>query len=101
MVDVKINWTLCMGEVRKPRLPGVFGFWVWGLLKCLLISCVYHSLYTYFIFVNIFRAFLPAQSGRVFAWVFLQGFPTSPVHFFSLLFYIASHKRQGSRHKQE
>ena len=32
------------------------------------------SLYIYFIFVNIFRAFLPAQPGRVFAGVFLQGF---------------------------
>ena len=30
MVDVKINWTLGIGEVRKPRLPGgvpFLGLW--------------------------------------------------------------------------
>ena len=32
------------------------------------------SLYIYFIFVDIFPAFLLPQLGRVFAWVFLQGF---------------------------
>ena len=35
------------------------------------------SLYIYFIFVDIFRVFLPIQPGRVFAGVFLQGFLTS------------------------
>ena len=35
--------------------------------QCIGNSKIYHSLYIYFIFVNIFPAFLPPQLGRVFA----------------------------------
>ena len=39
MVEVKINWTLCIGEVRKPRLPGgvrFLGLWFVKMFTYLL-----------------------------------------------------------------
>ena len=55
MVNLRINWTLYTGEVRKPRLP--------RRVKCLFIFQVYHSFKGFIGFYASFVRF-PAKLGN-------------------------------------